>query len=246
MPENLDLPADWARGDDIDMTGALSLALEALDVPSSGRHGLYYTLSGNYAGASFATLGRNDPFDVAADDLHAVTMLSVTIGPHGTRQLLDEGEARARVLEALRAVPHDVSLASSSGADLLAAWKLHEEVLAAIRVGTAGKGPWVTASKLCARKRPYLIPVRDNVVGAGLGAAALARSSVYWQVIRALLKEASVIAAMREARTRMQADADRNHAPIKVDDSDLRFLDAALWMHLARGTSAGPPSDENL
>ena len=29
--------------------------------------------------------------------------------------------------------------------------------------------PWVTASKLCARKRPDLFPVRDNVVCTYLG-----------------------------------------------------------------------------
>jgi len=47
----------------------------------------------------------NDPNDLTATDLHAVSLLSVTIGPRATRRLLEDGPERTEVLTALRRVP---------------------------------------------------------------------------------------------------------------------------------------------
>lgn len=238
---SLELPASWESAANFDLEGARKAALESLELADLGR---YYSTTSNYAGAAFATLGTNDPFDITPDDLHAVSLLGVQIGPKGTRALLDPGEPREAVLAALRPVPADVSLAHATGDNLLRASEFHDAIVDAIRIGSSGSGPWVTAAKLSARKRPYLIPVRDNVVGNALGGRATASRSVYWQVVHHLLTDPIVSAAMTEARARIQPDKDGQPRTVRLDHSDLRFLDAAIWMHHARGTKADASDQE--
>lgn len=246
--EDLGLPAGFAPVAEIDLQPAIDMAQDALGLsPDATRDSLaaYYDVESNYAGAAFATLGRNDPFDITADDLHAVSMLSVTVEPFATRRLLEPGEPRERVIAALQRVPIDLRLRDASGEHLEACWEFHAAVKAAIGRKT-DSNPWVTAAKITARKRPHLIPVRDNVVGKGLGNGAVESASIYWQIMRGLLRTPEVAEAIAAARVRLATDAHATGRTIVVDVSDLRLLDAALWMHLIRqSTSADPAPAED-
>ena len=85
----------------------------------------------------------------------------------------------------------------------------------------------MTASKLCARKRPYLFPVRDSVVRDFLGLTQYGNYQVDWQLFRALLADSTIVRACDAAvAAAYQAAGDRRLA---VDRDRLRVLDAALW-----------------
>lgn len=241
--DDLVLPDDWARPSDIKVASAREIAFMALAAPDLAS---YYRPDLNYGGASFASLGSNDPYGIGPDDLHAVAMLSVSVGPLGTRQLLKTGSHRDRVLAALQAVPLDVALADAAATDLVAAYALHEATRDALKnpYVKGNSNPWVTASKLTARKRPHLIPVRDNVVGNAFGPEATKRASVYWLTMRALLRDREVGDALADTRRRLYKEAKAGGFDVVLDESQLRLLDAALWKHLVRGTNRDTVAEE--
>jgi len=87
----------------------------------------------------------------------------------------------------------------------------------------------VTASILCARKRPYLFPVRDSVVRDFLGLTQYGNYQVDWQVFRAMLGDTTIVRACDTAVAAAYEEAgDRRLA---VDRDRLRVLDAALWTY---------------
>lgn len=226
----LTLPDGWHAATSAEIDDAKELALAAL---KSARLDRYYDVTTDYAGATFATLGENPADDIVASDLHAVTMLSVSVGPRATRRLLEPGPHREAVREALAnpALGTDTVLADATATTFEAMWALHSAVKAALSDPHSGSSnPWVTSSKLTARKRPDLIPVRDSVVGKALGARALRSASVYWRLFHSLLNDQDVVKAMLNARDAL-SDA---RPEVVVDTSDVRFLDAALWMYRAR------------
>jgi Family of unknown function (DUF6308) len=91
--------------------------------------------------------------------------------------------------------------------------------------------PWVTASKLCARKRPDLFPVRDNVVCGYLGILRAGGYQVDWQVFRHLIQSREVVSRLDELVSEAQADPDVNVGSV---NNRLRHLDVVLWMHALR------------
>lgn len=94
---------------------------------------------------------------------------------------------------------------------------------------TLGKNPWVTASKLCARKRPGLFPVRDKLTCALLALLPHGGYPVDWQVFRLLmLPESGVVEALYDLRGAATEGADRSE--VAIDAYPLRWLDALLWM----------------
>jgi len=224
------LPDGWKTPTSAEIEGAKRLALAAF---KNARLDRYYDVNTDYAGATFATLGENPTDDIVASDLHAVTMLSVSVGPRATRRLLEPGPHRQAVRDALAnpALGADTVLANATAADFEAMWELHLAVKAALSDPHSGSSnPWVTASKLTARKRPHLMPVRDNVVGKALGARALGSASIYWCLFHSLLNDEDVAKAMLRAREALASAKPE----MLVDTSDVRLLDAALWMHRAR------------
>lgn len=88
---------------------------------------------------------------------------------------------------------------------------------------------WVTASKLCARKRPGLFPVRDKKVCDYLGLSPLANYQVDWQVFRSLVADPDIVTTVH-----ILADAAMAYAPkrnLRMDSWPLRLLDAAIWTY---------------
>lgn len=169
-----------------------------------------------FSGARFDTLGGGgDHPDSAnrftADDLVAVTLLSVDIDPHAAIWILEDGENE--LSELLTQIPthvdlHDADQAlvdDGSPADRL--WDQLEE-----RPGIG----WVTAGKLLARKRPQLVPVYDNVVRA-----AFENPDGFWlELHRALHSDPPLVDRLQQTR---QA-AGVEHISV------LRTLDVVVWM----------------
>lgn len=170
-----------------------------------------------WAGSRFERLsGGGDRPETAdrfmADDLVAVSLLSVNVPPHGAIQLL---ESRAdEFAQLLAEIPRDLELVDvESIPDGWAPSRLWEALH-----GIRGIG-WVTAGKLLARKRPRLIPVYDTVVQA-----AVKPTASFWDALRAALR------ADDRALHRHLLSL-RDEAGIGDDISALRIFDVVVWLH---------------
>ena len=90
-------------------------------------------------------------------DLAAASLLDVRFGPHVILELLEREECNTLLTDILSDVPlwaaTDEQLARNS-----AAWRLWTRLVSIPGVGTT------RASKLLARKRPHLMPIRDSVI----------------------------------------------------------------------------------
>ena len=213
---------------------ALAATLDALSTsrdehPVQERLAAYYDTNGEYAGATFAMLGPITPDLLTVVDLHATTQLSVKVGPGATRRLLNDGPLHDAVMDALGAVPSDVAIDDDDPpyAQMAA---LHRAVKAAISARrTKNKNAWVTASKIGARKRPRLMPVRDREVCGLLGLLDLGDPLVDYQVFAYLLRHPQVREGLDGAMEATKAyGAGRD---LTFDEAPLRLLDAALWTH---------------
>jgi len=226
-------PDQWAQVPGDALERAITKTLEALEVggtdPVGTRLAKYYDRAGNFAGATFVELPHSNPADITAADLHAVSLLSVNVGPGATRRILEPGQARSALLDKLSAI-REVELRDAGADDFLAMAELYEEVKARLAEPTAAASDrWVTASKLCARKRPYLFPVRDSVVRDYLELTRYRNYQIDWQVFRAMLRETVILRASdRAVAAAHEAAGDRSLA---VDRGRLRVLDAALWTY---------------
>ena len=106
----------------------------------------------------------------------------------------------------------------------------------------ANANPWVTTSKLTARERADLFPVRDSVVSKVLGLSGRKQNfEVDWQVHRSLLQDEGI-----RSRLDLVLDdaADRDGVDIGSPMPRLRHLDVVLWMHARRGAEPGPRESE--
>lgn len=235
----------WEDLDPSQFTKARETIVHALDVANLAA---YYRTRGNYAGATFTGLQPNDPYDITATDLHAVSMLSVTVGPAATRRLLKPSLLREVVLHALAHVPVDVKLEDADESHMQRAWNLHASLKEALAPDGAKKSNcWVTASKISARKRPLLIPVRDHVVGKALGSAAHKSAQVYWHLIADALRDPDVQGALAAAQQRVESsvitgkwgsESGTELGPVDLETNPMRLIDVALWMAHANGKAA--------
>jgi hypothetical protein len=122
---------------------------------------------GRYTGSRFERFGadrRQSNQDVfVADDVVSLSLLSVRLKGHAVLHLLEADNARLSAL--LAQVPADVDLVDVPLADIKAgwpAWDLYDALKEIKGIGTT------SASKLLARKRPLLIPIRDVDVARSL------------------------------------------------------------------------------
>lgn len=171
----------------------------------------------DYSGSWFERVGAdgNDPTRVTAADLVAVTMLSVEVPARAAIQILGPLADPLRTL--LTEIPSDRDLWACDAADVapgsLAAqlWHAFEKL--------DGIG-WVTAGKLCARKRPRMLPVYDNVVKKAL---ALPAGESFWSTLHeTLTTRPEVVARLDEIRSVSPG--------VPHDLPLLRVLDIAIWM----------------
>jgi len=190
------------------------------DATALGHLGAYfgtpYCGPGAYGGAHFDQWDSRGTRDAnadrfTADDLVAVTFLSVSVSPPAARAILrDRADELAGLL---REVGEDRDLADEPERhpDDWAGWRL----MAALR--TLPKVGPTTASKLVARKRPRLRPIWDSVVSELTGT-----EHSQWEPVRVALR-----ADDRTLHRRLLRIRTASGLPEQV--SVLRVLEAKNW-----------------
>jgi hypothetical protein len=181
-----------------------------------------------YSGAYFERLGGGGDrpevaYQITADDLLAVSMLSVRVIRY---YALDVLVYRGReISELLAQIPVDVTLADAGADQLISeggpAWELWE-LLYGIKppLERSQLGP-VAAGKLLARKRPQLIPVYDSYVERVLERTRT--HGTWWADLRGqLTKDTMLVSKLEAVRTRAGSDA--------AHLSLLRVFDIMCWM----------------
>lgn len=165
------LPAGWVPVEPDMFETALAQAEAAFTGGGRGaEHAVehlraYYDPAGRYAGATFLDVEGYDDFAVTAADLWAVTTLSMTVPPDAGRALLYPGALRNIVNRNLRLLPPTLPLSDAAPVHLDHMWNLYDAIRTMLpALGEGDTHQWVMASKLCARKRPLLFPVRDSQV----------------------------------------------------------------------------------
>ncbi|WP_147066975.1 DUF6308 family protein [Knoellia locipacati] len=194
----------------------------------------YYRRESNYAGATFSELNPNDPFSIGGSDLLAVHLLSVDIPQIAVRRLTEPCPTSTHLnrLLASNALAVDLNLQTAGPETLDAMSEFYDGVKAALRpVAAKTSDAWVTASKLCARKRPDLFPIRDKRVRQLLGTWELRSYAADWQVFCHLLSDNELMAALRDI-----VDEAAGMDGVSVGDPNgmLRHLDVALWTSTLR------------
>src|ERR671918_572867 len=70
----------------------------------------FFDPNSSFEGDLLHTLPGNDPYSITLEDLFAVTMLDVVVGPRGVRRLLFDQPTRHQATELLRKIPLDVDI----------------------------------------------------------------------------------------------------------------------------------------
>ncbi|MFW6773201.1 DUF6308 family protein [Nocardioides sp. CPCC 205120] len=162
------IPSGWPETTEAMRATALEATLAALEPGVVDRLDRYYDPDGGYSGLLFATAGDNPAYDVSAADLWAVSTLSVQVDSRQARRIFDA--SNARIVSLLHALPVDTALSDLEHSPLGSAvtldrmWDLHLLFKTLTSTDDRDSNRWVFASKLCARKRPGLFPVRDSLV----------------------------------------------------------------------------------
>ena len=235
------LPGGWLPASEEVLETAVAQTLAALtEEPSVAGLLAYYDRNGSYAGTMFLDAQPNDQVSIEAADLYAVTTLSMKLDARHGRLLLDEGEVRNGVRRQLRNLDPQLPLTDlphgdGGSAETLA--RMYELQSTFRTLLSGGSQRWVTAAKLCARKRPHLFPVRDNLVCEYLSGGRPLKSGDGWpgdfsidiQVYGHLMTHPKVIAGLGWLRDELE-----NGRATRIDGEDLRLLDSALWMAASR------------
>jgi hypothetical protein len=172
-----------------------------------------YFYKNAYTGSSFENFCGKDHDKFTADDIVAVSMLSVKIPPSASRWILGDGQkCLTKLLKEL-----DPKLAiQDPKADLSigkTAWNLWKEIHSLRGVGET------MASKLLATKRPLLFPIFDQHVARALKLAP----NRYWKPWQKFMRSENGTKA-GEIVKQMAADLG------KPELSTLRLLDVVVWM----------------
>ncbi|KRF44613.1 hypothetical protein ASH01_11515 [Terrabacter sp. Soil811] len=193
------------------------------------------------AGAGY-TGGKFDTFDPSgtrsacantftADDLVAVSLLSVEVPARAAVELLVSQRRRFEVL--LESIGPDrelVTEASVDEPDFRPAWELWRALLE-----LPGLGP-TTVSKLMARKRPRLIPIFDSVIDKSV----LGGTGVLWSPLHAALIADDRALQKRLLRLRAAAELDASVSALRVFDV-LAWMDGSGNSHNVLTSSSFPP-----
>ncbi|WP_448609429.1 DUF6308 family protein [Geodermatophilus sp. URMC 60] len=184
----------------------------------------YYSLCGSqrYTGSYFDDWETTDPYRFTADDLVAVSFLSVYVPSMAARELLLDPANRFESLLRDIGPDHDLAEVDSAINEQWSAWRLYS----ALR-RLPGVGPTI-ASKLCARKRPRLVPIYDSVV-----ARVTDCYKRQWEPLRLELREHGLQDRLIGLRQEVEVSA---------SVSLLRVYDVVAWME--GKDEAGPVTQE--
>lgn len=194
----------------------------------------YYGLDGDtqYTGAYFDAWGADqDPDRFTAEDLVAVSFLSVFVPPVAAHPLLiTEAD---RFSELLRAIGPDHDLVTETRS-IDASWPSRK--LNAALDGLPGVGPTI-ASKLCARKRPRLVPIYDSVVARVTNAY-----DKQWEPLRTALQGPTPGA---HASLHARLLGLREQVGLGPHISAIRVYDVVTWMEgKDKSYTVTPPADK--
>ncbi len=172
-----------------------------------------YFFMNAFTGSSFETFIGNDPDNFTAEDIVAVSMLSVKIPPSASRWILKTGREdlskHLSKIELALSIDHpDADL--TEGRD---AWNLRKMLLLCWGVGPT------TASKLLAAKRPFLFPIYDKHVARALRLSP----DDYWQHWQQFMQREDGNKATKIVG-QLAKDLDKPHL------SPLRLFDIVIWM----------------
>lgn len=215
----------------------------ALAATKAYEHAVAYFVgtAGNrrYAGADFEMLGhswRDDAFvnTITPSDLLALGALSTPIKKYTAAELLGS-EFQGKASELLAQIPVDAQIDDPEAAAWLADGSPASQLYGAVR-SISGMGKTRT-SKLLARKRPGLIPIRDGNVERALDALS---TEEWWEPYRLMAADGSPSPI---------AVARRIHELAGLPDvvTPLRVLDAILWRSVESPDAQGvdePDRDE--
>jgi hypothetical protein len=182
---------------------------------------------GSFTGAWFDTWDAagtraEDLNRFTADDLVAVSFLSVDIGPVAARKLLDTEAAMFSELLVELGPDRDLVEETHPWVDDWVGWRLWSALRALPDVGPT------RASKLYARKRPRLRPIYDTVVERVIGQTRL------WEPLRAQMQADPVL------HPRLERLRERAQLPETV--SALRVFDVLAWMEGTHGHTCPWPA----
>ena len=207
------------------------------DLGTPARLAQYYDRETGYAGSTFVGLGENHPTAITAEDLLAVTTLSVSIGCRPIRRVLEDDEVKRDVANGMRELPvGPLGEMDDDGKQAMSEfYELVKRTLAT--PGVPDSDRWVTASKIAARKRPDLFPVRDNVVRNGLNIMRFGDYRVDWPIFQRIITDEGVIRQLKSLPAQIKDCA--NERSVDLDGEPLlRLLDAAMWTTFRDQTGA--------
>jgi hypothetical protein len=187
----------------------------------------YYDPTTDFAGATFIDLGPGNDPHITPTDLLAVTTLAVPIPNRAIRLFLQDEPLRDELADLYSRLP-SCNLQESTASDFPAMEDFYDRVKEVLSSPDSIKpNPWVTTSKLVARKRPDLFPVRDNLVCNYLEITSNRDRAKDWFVYQQLLLDTEVQSELAQTITRIKEAAKGTR--VVIDVQPLRLLDAALW-----------------
>lgn len=228
-----ELPTGWNRAPEPVLEQAQASARKAVESEDAAKRlTAYYRGESNYAGATFSELNPNNPFTLGGSDLLAVHMLSVDIPQIAVRRLTEPCSTSAHLtrLLASEALAVDRNLQTAGLETLEAMSEFYVTVKGALHpVGAHTSNAKVTASKICARKRPDLFPIMDKRVLRLLGTWELRDYGTDWQVFGYLLDDDVLMANVRDI---VDDAASRDGVSVGDPNCLLRHLDVILWSYM--------------
>jgi hypothetical protein len=231
------IPDGWEPVSAEVLTVARDQTLAALTGPSSvDLLAQYYNRDTAYAGTLFLDVEPNNSFVIEPSDLYAVTTLSMDLDARQGRLLLDVGNTREVVRRQLRGLDPTLPITDldhgegGSAETLRRMYELHHTLRTLLAKGSRR---WVFAAKLCARKRPRLFPVRDNLVCRYLADGRTLKAGDGWpgdfSVDVQVYAYLATLPQVRSALSWLRAELEEDRG-LRVDEENLRLLDSALWM----------------
>jgi len=172
-----------------------------------------YFFENAYTGSLFESFCSKDPNRFSAEDIVAVSMLSVNIPASATRWILGDGSEK--LSELLHKINEQLSI-DNPDADLTNgghAWKLWKELSNRWGIGET------KCSKLLASKRPALFPIYDQHVADALNLS----SNHYWRPWQEFMRSQRGIESRKRINSIAQ-ELDKSHL------SELRLFDVIIWM----------------
>lgn len=159
-----------------------------------------------FAGNTFHTLGTNDPNRFGNDDLLSLNLLDESVTAPQIREITS-----GKYDDLLMHIDPRADITQLDGDLFFEADQLYRTLR---RIH--GFGP-TRVSKLLARKRPKLLPIRDSIVNEKLQISGFA----WWKSLAATMRQDSVIELLDETTPPTEEGS----------PARLRVLDAAIWMH---------------